>query len=73
MGLIYDSYQDLKPKFSESRPFIDKVVEELDKSEDNFLVEAPTGYGKTAITLSLAKSELEGGYKLVVAYPLRSL
>lgn len=73
MGVISSSYLALKPYFSKQRPFVDKVIEELDKSEDNFLVEAPTGYGKTAITLSLAKSELDSGYKLVVAYPLRSL
>ncbi|NON62110.1 CRISPR-associated helicase Cas3' [Acidianus sp. RZ1] len=73
MGVISSSYEALKPNFQEKRPFIDKVIEELDKSEDNFLIEAPTGYGKTAITLSLAKSELDSGYKLVVAYPLRSL
>ncbi len=58
------------------RPFIDKVIDVLDREwgERNiFIVEAPTGYGKTAISLTIAKYSVEEELKAVVAYPLRTL
>ena len=58
------------------RPFIDKVIDAIDREwgERNvFIVEAPTGYGKTAISLTIAKYSVEEELKAVVAYPLRTL
>ena len=61
-----------------SRPFLDHAAEQLQEAARDgggftAFLSAPTGYGKTALSLSIALSELRGGYKTVVAYPLRSL
>ncbi|MGC8615273.1 MAG: CRISPR-associated helicase Cas3' [Thermoprotei archaeon] len=55
-----------------SRPFLDAIVEELE-GQDRALVQAPTGYGKTAITMAMALQQAREGYKAIAAYPLRSL
>ncbi|MCD6323570.1 MAG: CRISPR-associated helicase Cas3' [Desulfurococcales archaeon] len=58
------------------RPFIDKVVEKMSEewSDVNiFIVDAPTGYGKTALSMSIAKYSIEEEFKAVIAYPLRAL
>ncbi len=58
------------------RPFIDNVVDVLDEewgSKNVFVVEAPTGYGKTDISLTIAKFSVEEELKAIIAYPLRSL
>lgn len=58
------------------RAFIGKVIEELDRcwgSANVFILEAPTGYGKTAVSLTIAKYSVEEELKAVVAYPLRTL
>jgi CRISPR-associated endonuclease/helicase Cas3 len=64
--------------FLEERPFLDYAAEKLQEvagGGEGFtaFVSAPTGYGKTSLSLSIALSELQGGYKTVVTYPLRSL
>lgn len=59
-----------------SRPFIDNVIDVLDEewgSKNVFVVEAPTGYGKTDISLTIAKFSVEEELKAIIAYPLRSL
>ena len=50
-------------------------LQEATRNGDGFtaFLSAPTGYGKTALSLSIALSELQRGYKTIVAYPLRSL
>ncbi len=58
------------------RRFISRAVENLEAKwcEKNlFVVEAPTGYGKTTITATLALKTLEESGKLIAAYPLRTL
>ncbi|MFN4337163.1 MAG: CRISPR-associated helicase Cas3' [Candidatus Nitrosocaldus sp.] len=58
------------------RPFISMVIEELDKSWDNkniFIIEAPTGYGKSSITGTIAMKAYEEGGKLIVSLPMRTL
>jgi len=62
----------------QDRPFLDHVAERLQEAASSgevftAFISAPTGYGKTAISLSIALDELQNGYKTVVAYPLRSL
>jgi len=56
------------------RPFLREVAARLDERPDSLhLIEAPTGYGKTSLTMAAALRELREGFKLLVAYPLRSL
>ncbi|MEM1547088.1 MAG: CRISPR-associated helicase Cas3' [Candidatus Methanomethylicia archaeon] len=58
--------------YSRGRPFIDYVVKKLEENWSNkciFIVEAPTGYGKTTISGTIALQS----FKVVVAFPLRSL
>ena len=38
-----------------------------------FIVEAPTGYGKTTLTATLALYTLKNELKTIIVYPLRSL
>jgi len=54
------------------RPFLDCAIEELD-DQRMALVQAPTGYGKTSITMALSLEQARDGYKLIATYPLRSL
>ncbi len=60
--------------FSE-RGFIDYLIERIEKSDPSkpFFISAPTGYGKTAISETIALNEYENGYKTIISYPLRSL
>lgn len=53
------------------RPFLDHVMSSI--QDGNYFVLAPTGYGKTAISMALSMREIEDGFKIVVSYPLRSL
>ncbi len=58
------------------RRFISRAVENLEANwgEKNlFVIEAPTGYGKTTVTATLALKTLVESGKLVAAYPLRTL
>jgi len=59
-----------------SRPAIDEAIEAMDSAwgeKDVFLIEAPTGYGKTAVSLAIARYSLEEEAKAIIAYPLRTL
>jgi CRISPR-associated endonuclease/helicase Cas3 len=52
------------------------VVETFEDNWDKknvFIIEAPTGYGKSTITATLALKTFEEGRKLIVAFPLRTL
>lgn len=58
------------------RPFIDYVLSEMSSkwnSKNIFIVEAPTGYGKTTLTATLALYTFKNELKTIIAYPLRSL
>lgn len=67
-------YLRSKKGFSERR-FLDFLVENIEKSDSlkPFFINAPTGYGKTALTEAIALDEYENGYKAIVSYPLKSL
>ncbi len=60
-----------------SRPFLLKIAETLASEWDTggrvFLVEAPTGYGKTSLSMAIAHYVLDNGFKSIVTYPLRTL
>ena len=56
----------------EDRPFLNFAVEKVGKS-GIIVVEAPTGYGKSVISQTVALSALEEGLKCIIAFPLRSL
>jgi len=62
--------------YSKERPFLSKVIdlmEDLWERKNLFVVEAPTGYGKSTITATLSLRACEEGSKLIVAFPLRTL
>ncbi|MEM2409758.1 MAG: CRISPR-associated helicase Cas3' [Thermofilaceae archaeon] len=56
------------------RPLQVKALERIEGSgRDSFLVCAPTGYGKSLITMSIALHEFLQDSKVIAAYPLRAL
>ncbi len=58
------------------RPFITHAIEEISKKWHNkriFLLEAPTGYGKSTISASLALYSIKEEFKALVVFPLRTL
>ncbi len=60
----------------EGRPFINKAVRriaELWGENKLIVVEAPTGYGKSAITATISLYNSVNGFKTLAVYPLRSL
>ncbi len=62
--------------YKSERRFISEAIENIEAKwgEKNlFVIEAPTGYGKTTMTASLALMTDEGVGKLIVSYPLRTL
>jgi CRISPR-associated endonuclease/helicase Cas3 len=62
--------------FQYERPYLSHIVETLENNWDKknvFIIEAPTGYGKSTITATLALKTFEEGRKLIVAFPLRTL
>jgi len=62
--------------YGKGRPFISEVIDVLDEKWDSkylFIVEAPTGYGKSTITATLALKTYKEDGKLIIALPLRTL
>ncbi|MGB9623143.1 MAG: CRISPR-associated helicase Cas3', partial [Candidatus Bathyarchaeia archaeon] len=57
--------------------YVVKEIETIPVSEEGrghaFFVSAPTGYGKTSLSLALSHAYLSSGYKTIISYPLRSL
>jgi CRISPR-associated endonuclease/helicase Cas3 len=69
--VAYDKFLEEEEK--EERPFLNYVIDELDKRRYDynvFLIEAPTGYGKTLISATIAYWNLKYGIKSIIAYPL---
>jgi|ECHvirMinimDraft_2_1075157.scaffolds.fasta_scaffold00013_29 CRISPR-associated endonuclease/helicase Cas3 len=65
--------KNVDKKYQE-RPFILKVANLIDQDPNsNYLISAPTGYGKTALTFSHSLYQLRHGFKLLAVYPLRTL
>lgn len=56
------------------RPLLINTLEKLENSgKKNFLINAPTGYGKSLISMSVALHEFYQDSKTIIAYPLRAL
>ncbi len=58
------------------RPFINTVLDKLSfewHDKNIFIIEAPTGYGKTTVSATLSLFSLEEDLKTIVSYPLRTL
>jgi CRISPR-associated endonuclease/helicase Cas3 len=63
-----------KPK--DARPFIDQALEKIAQHWDTkniFVIEAPTGYGKSTISAVISLYSAKEGIKSILAYPLRTL
>ena len=56
----------------EDRPFLNFAIKKAEDSRVS-IIEAPTGYGKSAISQAIALRSLEEGLKCVIAFPLRTL
>lgn len=76
---LKDYYHEVVSKlgFSTKRPYLEEVViPTIDNkwNEKNvFIVEAPTGYGKTSISMTLALYSIKEEMKAIIALPQRSL
>ena len=56
----------------ENRPFLNFAVEKAEE-EKILVIEAPTGYGKSIISQTIALRALKEGLKCIIAFPLRTL
>ena len=76
--MLLDSLEEVSKKwFNDSpRPFIEHAVGEIQSKWDSrnfFVIEAPTGYGKSTISATLALNSLQSSLKCIIAFPLRTL
>jgi len=63
-------------KLNEARPFIDEALEKIAQhwgTKNIFIIEAPTGYGKSTISAVISLFSAKEGIKSILAYPLRTL
>jgi CRISPR-associated helicase Cas3 len=63
-------------KLKDPRPFIDEALEKIAQHWDTksiFVIEAPTGYGKSTISAVISLCSAKEGTKSIVSYPLRTL
>ncbi|MDI9611033.1 MAG: CRISPR-associated helicase Cas3' [Archaeoglobales archaeon] len=61
---------------SKPRPFVEfaiKTIEKLWNEKNFFVIEAPTGYGKSTISATIALYSIEEEFKSIIAFPLRTL
>jgi len=80
MSKLSSFYSTVLEKFfgtaGKRRKFIDYVISELCNTWDKydvFIIEAPTGYGKTTISATISLYSISEELKSVVVLPLRSL
>jgi CRISPR-associated endonuclease/helicase Cas3 len=79
-NLVFCYNKILERWFNETkgRFFINKAIEHIQRhwnDKNIFVIEAPTGYGKSTISaaVSLYSLEAKGNLKCIVAFPLRTL
>ncbi|MEM3477386.1 MAG: CRISPR-associated helicase Cas3' [Archaeoglobaceae archaeon] len=61
---------------SKPRPFVEfaiKTIEKLWNEKNFFVIEAPTGYGKSTISATIALYSIQEEFKCIIAFPLRTL
>jgi len=66
----------LKSKRWSSRHFIKEAISAMEKEwnqKDIFIIEAPTGYGKSTISISVSLYSLNEELKSIIVFPLRTL
>ncbi|MGC8987800.1 CRISPR-associated helicase Cas3' [Infirmifilum sp.] len=80
LGIVNQFIRETTPHAVASRPYLEYVVKEIETTPVSgegkghaFFVSAPTGYGKTSLSLALSHAYLSSGYKTIISYPLRSL
>lgn len=58
-----------------TRPFLEHIISELERNWNSsvFVIEAPTGYGKSTISASLAYFSEKYEFKCILSFPLRTL
>jgi len=59
-----------------SRKFIEKAISSIEKDWDNkilFVIEAPTGYGKSSIAQTISLYSFDEELKSIIVFPLRAL
>jgi len=78
--VLHEAYDEVlayirkKRGITYKRPLLTKALESLESaSKENFLINAPTGYGKSLISMSVALHEFHQDSKTIIAYPLRTL
>lgn len=62
--------------FKNPRPFVEHAINEIESKWDRknfFVVEAPTGYGKSTISATISLKSIKEDFKCIVAFPLRTL
>jgi len=58
------------------RPFLETIITEVEKNWNNkniFVIETPTGYGKSTISATIALYSLKDEFKSIITFPLRTL
>ncbi|MEM2178973.1 MAG: CRISPR-associated helicase Cas3' [Candidatus Methanomethylicaceae archaeon] len=69
-------YEILNKNNWSSREFIEKVITLLDKewySKNVFIIEAPTGYGKSTISQAISLFSYKEELKSIIVFPIRTL
>ncbi|PUA31179.1 MAG: CRISPR-associated helicase Cas3' [Zestosphaera tikiterensis] len=68
-------FKEKHPSKYRSRPFLRYAIDELERLEpdERVFITAPTGYGKTALSMIVSLDSLINGYKSIVSYPLKAL
>ncbi len=73
--IVNKYFKEKYPSKYRPRPFLKYVVDELEGlgSDERVFITAPTGYGKTALSMVISLNSLVNGYKTIVSYPLKAL
>jgi CRISPR-associated endonuclease/helicase Cas3 len=75
--MIQKYYMEILEKNKwKNRVFIDYVISLLEKEwthKNVFIIEAPTGYGKTTISQAISLYSINDELKVIIAFPLRTL
>jgi len=78
MAILTEYYKYVVDKWynGSSRKFVEYSISTIEKEmsrKNIFIIEAPTGYGKSAISATLSLYSVYEEFKSIIAFPLRSL